>query len=183
MNTKSERGPQERVRLHYVRPGEAIERLSLLTGEPQSTIEGRHYKYRAYPTRIDEETGEKLVGIPADAPPTREVQLAQVRAELQAVKGERVSDRRKVFGLERELLSANSTIADYAGRFEDEVSYRGYLTDNLRTQGEERAGMRAHIEYLARALRGRVRVIVFISLTVGLVTACVTLAAAWLILR
>ena len=181
MGEQNREGHPDGDDLIWLRVGEAIERLSLLTGESESTIQ-RRYTAGAYPTRTDEETGRTLVGIPSDAPPTREVQLAQTRSENTLLRGQLETQAQLVATLEDQLESATATIADLSGKCVDEIEYRAYLMGNLRMQGEDRAERQILIDKLKRALRGASLAYLIIALVVFLVTALVVAVAAWLIM-
>ena len=164
--------------LVWVRVGEAIERLRLLTGESESTIQ-RRYAADVYPTRTDEETRYKLVGIPADAPPTLEVQFAQARCENRLLREELETQKQRAGNLEGEVVSSRATIADLSGKADDEILYREYLTDNLRQQGEDRAEKEQRIDKLQLVLRKASLACWVIALVVFLVTATAVALAVW----
>ena len=182
MNTGDRGVPPDRKGLIRVGREEAIERWFLLTSESRSTFE-RRLAAGGFHTTLDEETGERLVDIPANAPPTREVQLAEAWDEIMALRRGRIEDRRLIATLEEELASAKSTISAFEGEFDDEVSYREYLVHNLRLQGEDRANMQALIDHLKSAGRGHFLACVIVALVVFLVTASVVAFGSWVVLR
>ena len=125
----------------YVSPDEAYERLELLTGlkrpQVQQAIRAGQYPVKSVPG------GGRLIGIPANAPPTMRNQLAAERERRLGLQQAHDALVAQVGELEKEvsdrtISESNMTevVRTLRDQLVDEIDYRAYLAVALRKFGQ-----------------------------------------------
>ena len=124
----------------WVPAEEGYERLKLLTGRSRQQVQ-QDIRDGIYPVK-PAPGGGRLIGIPAHAPETLNVQLALERERCLALQAERdvlvthVEDLRQQVA---ESADLTETVSALRAQLVDEIEYRAYLTVTLRMLGSEQS--------------------------------------------